>query len=29
MVKLVSRNCCVAHPRGAMGFSAVCDIGTS
>ena len=24
-VFLVSRNCCVALPRGAMGSSAVCD----
>ena len=25
LVFLVSRDCCVALPRGAMGFSAVCD----
>ena len=27
-VFLVSRDCCVALPRGAMGLSAVCDCGT-
>ena len=26
---LVSRDCCVALPRGAMGLSAVCDCGIS
>ena len=26
---LVSCDCCVALPRGAMGFSAVCDCGIS
>ena len=26
-VFLVSRDCCVALPRGAMGLSAVCDCG--
>ena len=26
-VFLVSRDCCVAFPRGAMGLSAVCDCG--
>ena len=28
-VFLVSRDCCVALPRGAMGLSAVCDCGIS
>ena len=28
-VFLVSLNCCVALPRGAMGLSAVCDCGIS
>ena len=28
-VFLVSRDCCVALPCGAMGFSAVCDCGIS
>ena len=28
-VCLVSRDCCVALPRGAMGLSAVCDCGIS
>ena len=28
-VFLVSRDCCVAIPRGAMGLSAVCDCGIS
>ena len=28
-VFLVSRDCCVALPRGAMGSSAVCDCGIS
>ena len=28
-VYLVSRDCCVALPRGAMGLSAVCDCGIS
>ena len=28
-VFLVSRGCCVALPRGAMGLSAVCDCGIS
>ena len=28
-VFLVSRDCCVALPRGAMGPSAVCDCGIS
>ena len=28
-VFLVSRACCVALPRGAMGLSAVCDCGIS
>ena len=28
-VLLVSRDCCVALPRGAMGLSAVCDCGIS
>ena len=27
--QLVSRNCCFALPRGAMGSSAVCDCGIS
>ena len=26
---LVSRDCCVALPRGAMGLSVVCDCGIS
>ena len=26
---LVSRDCCVALPRGAIGLSAVCDCGIS
>ena len=26
-VLLVSRDCCVALPRGVMGLSAVCDYG--
>ena len=28
-VFLVSHDCCVALPRGAMGLSAVCDCGIS
>ena len=28
-VFLVSRDCCVALPRGSMGLSAVCDCGIS
>ena len=28
-VLLVSRDCCVALPRGALGLSAVCDCGIS
>ena len=28
-VFLVSSDCLVAHPRGAMGLSAVCDCGIS
>ena len=28
-VVLVSRDCCVTLPRGAMGLSAVCDCGIS
>ena len=28
-VFLVSRDCCVALPHGAMGWSAVCDCGIS
>ena len=28
-VFVVSRDCCVALPRGAMGLSAVCDCGIS
>ena len=28
-VFLVSRDCCVVLPRGAMGLSAVCDCGIS
>ena len=28
-VFLVSRDCCVALPRGAMGLSAVCECGIS
>ena len=28
-VSLVSRDCCVALPRGATGSSAVCDCGIS
>ena len=28
-VFLVSRDCCLALPRGAMGLSAVCDFGMS
>ena len=28
-VVLVSRDCCVALPRGAVGLSAVCDCGIS
>ena len=28
-VVLVSRDCCVALPRGVMGLSAVCDCGIS
>ena len=26
---IVSRDCCVALPRGALGLSAVCDCGIS
>ena len=29
MENLVSRDSCVAPPRGAMGLSAVCDCGIS
>ena len=29
LVFLVSRDCCVALPGGAMGLSAVCDCGIS
>ena len=29
MENLVSRDCCVAFPRSAMGLSAVCDCGIS
>ena len=28
-VLLVSRDCCVALPRGAMGLSTICDCGIS
>ena len=28
-VFMISRDCCVALPRGAMGLSAVCDCGIS
>ena len=29
LVFLVSHDCCVALPRGAMGLTAVCDCGIS